>query len=425
VLRNASPKAAGRFTKAAYYFENNPAHHGLCVQAPLLIGKRAQNSVMARLVLILLLHGLLFAQTPAVVDPLGDASLIEKGLQSAIPLQVAISAFRSVSINDGRRGEWLRAALSKSTSLQPEGEALRSKRAIFDALIRTRTTVPLTELLPFFDQFPAAVIAVVAKGRAVAGEDRLPLLLKAEETKNSAYWYAAAALMDRKQLIHRLVQQARFDYAISVVDQDFIPVQVSGGPPEGITGGIPGGAMNGFPNGSQVAWPEETVYHIEMSGGIDHILTCCVGGNTYLKAWSTTLHAFKDAQPADLSAWEDQDREVVRVLLSFSYCRTCQFSRGDFPNVRGGKATIVWRSEEQTRSLLEEAVEQYVKECVRMVGALGETALSETDIRSKVRIWVRDWRQVRTIPIPGVGAGVEFNRCASIQHTSSNGRCID
>jgi hypothetical protein len=381
---------------------------------------------MVRLVLILLLGGLLFAQTPpTVVDPMGDASLIEKGLQSAIPLQVAISAFRSVSLNDRRRGDWLREALSKSTSLQPEAQALRAKRAIFDALIRTRTTVPLAELLPFFGQFPGAVIALVAKGRAIAGEDRLPLLLKAEESKNSAFWHAAAALIDRRQLIDRLVQQARFDYAITVVDQDFIPVRVPGGIGGGGANDIPSGVGIEFPSVMQIPWPPETVYHIEMSGDIDHILTCCIGGNTYLKEWPTTLHAFKDAQPPDLAAWEDHDREVVRVLLSFAYCSTCSVSRGDFPNVRGGKATIIWRSEEQARPLLEEAVEQYVKECASVLAALGERALSETAIRSKVRIWVRDWRQVRTIPIPGVGAGVEFNRCASIQGAFSNGRCID
>ena len=384
--------------------------------------KPAQNRVMARLVLLLLLHGLLFAQMPtAAIDPLGDSSQIETGLQSTIPVQVAISALRSVSINDRRRGEWLREALSKSMFLQPEAEARRAKRAIFDALIRTRTPVPLTELLPFFDQFPAAVVAVVAKERPSASEDLLPLLLKAEEKKNTAYWYAAASLMDHKQLIQHLLQQVRFDYAISVVDRDFIPVAVSDEPPGGMAG-IPIGSINGFSNG--LRWPDGTIYRIEMSGDSDSSLTCCVGGSTYLKAWPTAARASEDDQPADSSAWADHDRGIVRVLLSFAHCRTCSINKGDFPNVRGGKATIVWHSEEQARSLLQEAVEQYAQECVRMVRALGETPLSEPEIRSRVRIWVRDWREARTIPIPGVGS-VEFNRCASIQHASSNGRCID
>lgn len=381
---------------------------------------------MERLVLILMLHGLLVAQTrPAAFDPQGDSSLIEKGLQSTMPLQVAISAFRSVNITDRRRGQLLREALSRSLSLRPEAEALRARRAIFDALIRTTTRVSLIELLPFFDQFPAAVIAVVAKGHPSESEDRLPLLLKAEEGGNSAYWHAAASLVDRKQLIHHLVQQARFDYAISVLDQDFVPVRAFAKLPRGTIGGIPGGVIDSISIGSPVAWPEETIYHIEMSGEIDHVLTCCIGGNTYLKPWSPHVHAFGDAQPADPLDWEDHDREVVRVLLSFAHCGTCALDRGDFPNLRGGKASIVWHSAEQVRSLLKEAVEQYVKECVRMIGALGETTFAEPEIRSKVRIWIRDGRQVQTIPIPSVGVGVGFNRCASIQSVSSNGRCID
>jgi hypothetical protein len=388
--------------------------------------KTCAEWVMPRVVLISLLHGFLLAQSPpAAFDPLSDSALIEKGLQSTMPLQVAISAFRSVKITHQQRGGWLREALTRSLSLQPEPEAVRARRAIFDALIRTGTPVPLTQLLPFFDQFPAAVIAIVAKNNSSQDEDRLPLLLKAEETKNSLYWYAAASLLNRKQLIQHLVHQARLDYAISVIDQDFVPVQVFERPPSGIImSGIPGGVIGGITTGSQVAWPEETAYHIEKSGDTDHVLTCCIGGSTYLKAWPASTHAFGDPQPADL-AWEDHDREVVRALLSIAHCAVCQFDRGDFPNVRGGKASIVWHSLEQARSLLEEAVEQYVKECVKMIGALGESTLSEYETRSKVRIWIRDQRRIQTIPIPSVGAGVEFNRCASIQNVTTNGRCID
>jgi len=103
---------------------------------------------------------------------------------------------------------------------------------------------------------------------------------------------------------------------------------------------------------------------------MDHVLTCCVGGNTYLKEWPIALHAFRDRQQADLLAWEDHDREVVRVLLSFAHCAVCQLQRSDLLNVRGGKASIVWHLANQGRSLLEQAIEEYVKECVRMLGAL-------------------------------------------------------
>jgi hypothetical protein len=185
-----------------------------------------------------------------------------------------------------------------------------------------------------------------------------------------------------------------------------------------------GGIISGVSSGSQVTWPETTIYHIEMSGDLDHVLTCCIGGKTYLEAWSPSVHAFQDTQPADPLTWEDHDREVVRILLSIAHCAVCSFDRGDFPNVRGGKATIVFHSLEQAQPLLEAAVEGYVKECVRMIEALHET-VSESEIRSKVRIWIRDYRMVQTIPIPSVGGGVEFNRCASSQSATSRGQCFD
>jgi hypothetical protein len=93
--------------------------------------RRIGYGTAARLLFFSLLNGLLLAQTPpAVFDPLSDPSLIEKGLRSTVPLQVAISAFRAASVPDQRRGEWLREALLRSSSLQPETEAVRTRRAI-------------------------------------------------------------------------------------------------------------------------------------------------------------------------------------------------------------------------------------------------------------------------------------------------------
>ena len=60
-----------------------------------------------------------------------------------------------------------------------------------------------------------------------------------------------------------------------------------------------------------------------------------------------------------------------------------------------------------------------------MVGALHEEMVSEREIRAKVRIWIRDWRNVRSEPIPVISGGIEINRCAQIQHVSTNRRCVD
>jgi hypothetical protein len=288
-------------------------------------------------------------------------------------------------------------------------------------LIRTGTQVPLTELLPFYERFPAAVIAVVAKGGPRSSMGLLPLLQKTEQTKNTAYWYAAASLMDRKELLHYLVGQARFDYAIAVVDRDFVPVQVFKRLPTGVIGGMPAGV----PHDSSAAWPPETVYQIETWGDVDQMLPGGIGQSTYLKARSPGALGYESQRSADVSAWEDHDREVVRVLASIASCGMCAVDRGDYPNVRGGRATIVWHSPEQARALLAEAVGQFVKECAGMVGALGQP-LTDLDVRPKVRIWIRDWRSVQTSPIPSVGSGVEFNLCAPVQNGSAiDGRCID
>src|SRR5579871_2949400 len=105
---------------------------------------------------IFLLNGFMLAQAqPSAVEGKINPSVVQEGLQSTIPLQVAISAFGAVSITNIHRGEWLSGALKRSASLKPQEEAVRAQRVILDALIKTHTAVPLTDLLPFFDRaFP-------------------------------------------------------------------------------------------------------------------------------------------------------------------------------------------------------------------------------------------------------------------------------
>ena len=282
----------------------------------------------------------------------------------------------------------------------------------------------MAELLPFYEKFPAEVIAITARGSDPNdGENRVPLLLKAEAERNTAHWYAAAALVRPQELVHRLLGQARFDYAISILDQDFIPVRVLDPAPRAPLASSLALAASPPPV-LGVAWPPDTAYYIETSGDESRVLTCCVGARTYLKEGRAIIHGSANQQPPDL-AWEDHDREIVRILLTFAHCRLCSFAGDDFPNIRGGKASIVWHSPGQAGHLLEEAVEQYVQECVRMVAALHEEMVSEREIRAKVRLWIRDSRNVRTEAIPVINGGVEVNHCAPIQHLTTNGRCVD
>ncbi len=141
-----------------------------------------------------------------------------------------------------------------------------------------------------------------------------------------------------------------------------------------------------------------------MSGEPSEQLTCCIGKPTYLKESRSELAPILDRRD-----WEHHDRDVVQLLLSLSTCSTCAYSQPDFPIVRGGKATIVFHSAEQVRPLLTEAIEGYVKDCMRMVAALQDSSFNESAIRSKVRISISDQRQTKAVPIPFINAGVDLN----------------
>jgi hypothetical protein len=354
------------------------------------------------------------AQTaPEAYDPGSDPALIEKGLSSTLPLQVAISAYRAKQ-DPFRWRTQLRQALARSSSLQPEAEAVRTRRIIFDALIKSGTPVPLEELLPFFNQFPAAVIAVVARtGNSNGAEDRVPLLISAEGLENRTYWSAAASLVDHKRLVHHLAQQVWFDYAVQISDRDFDPVQIHAPLPRGVPGGFAGGIIGGIPNG-RVSWPEETAYRLSATGRPTEALTSGIGGRVYLIAEPYYGAGQGEHPDEDTEAWGEHDRDVVHLLLSFAHCSVCSRSTPDFPMIRGGKAFVFWTSEDRARRALMDGIEEYVRQCKGMLDTLGETGFSEAEIRSRVRIWIQDSRQSRTIPIPAMNSGVQINHCQNM-----------
>jgi hypothetical protein len=353
------------------------------------------------------------AQTePDAYDPGPDETLIEKGLTSTLPLQVAISAYRAKQ--DSRHQRWglqLRQALVRSIALQPEADAVRTRRIILDALIQSRSTAPLEELLPFFNQFPAAVIALIARtDNANATEDRVPLLISTEGLKNRLYWSAAASTVDRKRLIHHLAERAWFDYPIYVSDRDFVPVPIFALP--GIASGVIGGVISGVPDG-KVPWPSETTYRLSASGRQDETLPWGIGGQTYLIAERYDGRA-RAEQPDIDPDWDKHDKDILSVLLSFAHCSLCSQMTPDFPTIRGGKAFVFWFSQDQARRSLTDGIEQYVSVCRSLLATLGETGFTEAEVRSKVRIWILDWRQSRTVPIPAIGGGIQIHNCQNM-----------
>ena len=360
-------------------------------------------------------------------DPSGGWAEIQQGLASGSPLQVAIAASRITAVSHPDRGQWLRAALAGSTSLQPEADARRARQVILDAMIRTRTPARLSELLPFFDESPDAVIDVIAKAMPRQSEDLSPLLRKAEEQRSIIYWNAIASLMDRGTLVRALLQIVRFDYTVSFLDSDLVPVQIW--EPRGVTGGglgsMLGGVIGGLP-GQKKIWPDVMDYRIEGSGEPRDRLTCCIGGPTYLK--TTLLSApditYRPRSPI-LEPWEEHNSAIIAILLDMAYCRFCATFQPDLPDIRGGKATVVWHSAEQAGTLLRQAVDNYLQQCVRMVASLRDVSLTEAEIRSKVRIWLRDRRRVQTVPLPALAAGVEVQYCAPFHKSPDNPHCLN
>jgi hypothetical protein len=177
-----------------------------------------------------------------------------------------------------------------------------------------------------------------------------------------------------------------------------------------VPGGAPGGVIGGIPNG-RVSWPEETAYHLASSGRQNDAFAWGIGGQTYLIAERGAQNERPGSEAPD---WDEHDRDIVLMLLSFAHCSVCQRATPDFPMIRGGKAFVFWISEDHTRRSIADGIEQYIRQCKGMLDTLGESGFSEAEIRSKVRIWIHDWRQSRTIPIPAISGGVQMNYCQNM-----------
>ncbi|HLK21474.1 MAG TPA: hypothetical protein VKT81_21145 [Bryobacteraceae bacterium] len=381
---------------------------------------------MRWLAIIGFVAGFAFAQNqPELFDPLNDPVLIQRGLQSTTPLQVAVAASRAINQNSDAIRQALRAALANSESFQPEPERARARRILLEALIKTSARVPVDELLPFYDEFPGAVIAIVVHHRDEP-EDSLALLRKAEEEQNPIHWRAVVSITGRSRN-HYLVERARFDYPITLYDDDFLPVRIYGiGIPDGAPHGvIVGGILGTVSTGSipRIQWPEETVYRIEAQGGPGELLTTGNLGDTYLKAWPQSKGYMRDRPEIDHDGWANHDREVVRALLpSIRICSPC-VPGPDFSNLRGGKATIIWHSPEQALPILKNAIDTLAGECISLA-AFVEEPLADKMVRSKIRVWIRDFRRERT-PLPSVISGVQINVCPSYHAGPADGRCND
>src|ERR1017187_4065500 len=116
-----------------------------------------------------LLLALVYVNAPAAqqskYDPGTDEKRIEIGLRSVVPLEVAWAAWRTRFTPAKRRWDQpLREALQMAVMTQQTAERESLIRLLLDTLIRSRISVPMSELLPLYDAYPDAILALIAQG---------------------------------------------------------------------------------------------------------------------------------------------------------------------------------------------------------------------------------------------------------------------
>jgi hypothetical protein len=191
-----------------------------------------------------------------------------------------------------------------------------------------------------------------------------------------------------------LLEHVRFDYAIEVVDSDYLPVQIFVGPRGVSAGGVLRDVSEAVPGGNEIPWPPAAPqYCLTMSPR---------KGDTFLVA-ATYLRM--RAGGCDSGDWGAHSADVLRSLYSMAHCALRQMGprTRPYPNILGGKATLRWRSADETRKALERISDDYVGECRAFVKAIDGPVWTNTELLSRIVITVSDRRGEHSIPIPYLG----------------------
>ena len=328
-------------------------------------------------------------------DPGVEEAKINLALRSNSPVEVAWAAFRAKSTCCGRFNASLREALQTAVASPRSPEQILLIKYLLDAMIQSRAVAPLSALLPLYNDYPDAILAVMANDMNPLDDRLLPLLMSAEQENNAPRWLLLAALLRRsgsRALDEHLLDELHFEFVIEIVEGNYIPVlkhELRGVTIGGVMGRLPG----------PFGWPEPPgQYCLTVTPELGDEVIVAYLEHVYLRRKLGDENSCGRIGKTSRS-------QLSLLLLSQFPPRSSDWP--DFPLLNGGKGTIVWQGADETRQLLQRATRQYVDDCVRLLQSRGRLGMptrswTEAELRSRISISLVDLRYDKKVPIPEV-----------------------
>jgi hypothetical protein len=349
--------------------------------------------------LLALLHVNAPSAQPSKYDPGTDEKRIETGLRSVVPLEVAWAAWRTRFAPSKRWDQPLREALQVAVASQQTKEQELLIRFLLDTLIRSHTPVPVSELLPLYEAYPDAILALIAQGSDHNDGQLLPLLIRAEREDNASRWMLIASLLSRERsraFEEHLLDELRIEISIDIVEGQHLPVFLPDR--SGVIGGIVGSSP------APADWPDlPAVYCLAVTPepGDSVIITNpeAVYLRRYLADQNTCFHGWKTS----------------RSHLSLSYLTNLipRASGTYLPPLNLEKLTLVWQGAEETRRILQESAQEYIQYCRLLMAARQQArkatrSWNDAEMRSRIVLSVSDKRQDKSVALPYAGEMVRL-----------------
>src|ERR1035438_6802848 len=328
-------------------------------------------------------------------DPGADEKKIEIGLRSAVPLEVAWAAWRTRSVPEKHWDQPLREALQTAVASQQTKEQELLVRFLLDTLIRSHNPVPMSELLPLYEAYPDAVLALIAQGDDHNDGWLLPLLIRAERENNAPRWMLIASLLSRepsRAFEEHLLDELRIEVPIDIVDGDHLPVLM------GMLGGVIGGVA--APGPFSADWPDRVAHYC--------LAAAPAPGDEVIVTKPKPVYLRRDLTDRHDGCFHGWDTSRSEVSLSFLNDLMPRDRGPNLPTLNLGKLTLFWQGAEETRRILQQAAQDYVEYC-RLLMALRQRdrkptrSWTDAELRSRIVLSVSDKRQDKSVALPYAG----------------------
>lgn len=333
-------------------------------------------------------------------DPGTDEKKIEIGLRSVLPLEVAWAAWRTRSVPEKRWGQSLRDALQTAVASQQAKEQELLIRFLLDTLIRSHIPVPMSELLPLYEAYPDAVLALIAQGDDHNDGQLLPLLIRAERENNAPRWLLIVSLLSRQSsraFEEHLLDELRIEVPIDIVDGDHLPVLM------GMRGGVIGGVAASLP--APADWPDAPG---------DYCLAATPAlGDEVIVARPEPVYLRRDLTGQHDGCFHGWDTSRSEVSLSFLNNLMPRDRGPNLPTLNLGKLNLFWQGAEETRRILQQAAQDYVEYCrllmaLRLRDKKPTRSWTDAELRSRIVLSVSDKRQDKSVALPYAGEMVRL-----------------